>query len=96
MIEIIIGIIVVILVSSLRIINEYERGVKFTLGRYSNTMQPGLRIVIPIIQTYKKVDIRTKLDKYNRKRSFPTIVINDGHKVIIGFFEDELKEALKI
>jgi regulator of protease activity HflC (stomatin/prohibitin superfamily) len=56
----IIGAIVVILVISLRVVNEYERGVKFTLGKYAGTMQPGLRIVIPIIQSWQKVDIRTK------------------------------------
>jgi regulator of protease activity HflC (stomatin/prohibitin superfamily) len=55
-----IGVIVVILVASLRIVNEYERGVKFTLGKYTATMQPGLRLVIPIIQSWQKVDIRTK------------------------------------
>jgi regulator of protease activity HflC (stomatin/prohibitin superfamily) len=56
----IIGAIVVIVVISLRVVNEYERGVKFTLGKYTGTMQPGLRIVIPILQTWQKVDIRTK------------------------------------
>lgn len=48
------------LLGSIRIINEYERGVLFTLGRYSKTMQPGLQIVIPIVQRMVKVDIRTK------------------------------------
>ncbi len=50
--------ILVVLIMSLKIINQYERGVKFTLGKYSGVMSPGLRIVIPIIQTYRKVDIR--------------------------------------
>lgn len=60
MYQIILVIIAVIILASLRIINEYERGVKFTLGKYTSTMQPGLRLVVPVIQTYKKVDIRTK------------------------------------
>ena len=51
-------IIFVTLVTSLKIINQYERGVKFTLGRYSSLMKPGLRIVIPFIQTYRRIDIR--------------------------------------
>ncbi|HLC77650.1 MAG TPA: SPFH domain-containing protein [Candidatus Nanoarchaeia archaeon] len=51
-------IIFVTLVTSLKIINQYERGVKFTLGRYSSLMTPGLRIVIPFIQTYRRIDIR--------------------------------------
>ena len=41
-------------------INQYERGVKFQFGKYKKIMEPGWRIVIPIIQSYRKVDIRTK------------------------------------
>jgi regulator of protease activity HflC (stomatin/prohibitin superfamily) len=47
-----------ILVLSLKVINQYERGVKFTLGKYSGIMEPGLNFVIPAIQTYNRVDIR--------------------------------------
>ncbi len=59
---VILGIIVVINLASLKQINEYERGVKFTAGRFSKIMQPGWRVVLPIFQSYKKVDIRTKVD----------------------------------
>lgn len=52
--------IVAILLISIRQINQYERGVKFTLGRFSSVMTPGWRVVLPIIQHYQKVDIRTK------------------------------------
>jgi len=45
--------------ASIKIINEYERGILFTLGRYSGIMMPGLRIVIPVFQAWKRVDIRT-------------------------------------
>ncbi|MDD2274249.1 MAG: slipin family protein [Candidatus Pacebacteria bacterium] len=61
--EIIIPIIItiaVILLASIKQINQYENGVKFTLGKFSGTMSPGWRIVLPIIQFYKKVDMRTK------------------------------------
>lgn len=53
-------IILFILIISLRIINQYERGVKFTLGKYTGIMSPGLRIVIPLLQTYRRVDIRQR------------------------------------
>lgn len=46
--------------ATIRIIYEYERGVLFTLGRFSKVMEPGLRIVIPIIQSMRKVDNRIK------------------------------------
>lgn len=44
----------------LRQINEYQRGVMFTFGKYSGTKGPGWRVVIPIFQMMKKVDMRVK------------------------------------
>ena len=46
--------------SSIKQIDEYERGVKFTTGKFSKMMDPGWRLVLPIFQSFKKVDIRTK------------------------------------
>ena len=50
----------VIILGSLKIVKEYERGVKFTLGKYAGIMTPGLRLVIPVIQSWQRVDIRIK------------------------------------
>jgi len=58
---IIIIIVILIFLSSLKQINEYERGIKFTLGKYSKIMNPGINFVMPIFQSYKKIDIRTKV-----------------------------------
>ncbi len=52
--------IVFILLISLRQINQYQRGVKFTFGRFTGILSPGWRIILPIIQIMKKVDIRVK------------------------------------
>jgi regulator of protease activity HflC (stomatin/prohibitin superfamily) len=49
-----------ILLISIKQINEYQRGVKFQLGKYVGTLEPGWRIVIPIFQSLRKVDIRVK------------------------------------
>jgi regulator of protease activity HflC (stomatin/prohibitin superfamily) len=57
---VIIVVVIFILLASLRQINQYERGVKFTTGKYTGIMNPGWRIVIPIFQSYKKVDMRVK------------------------------------
>ena len=51
---------ILLIPATVRIIYEYERGVLFTLGKFSKVMQPGLRIVIPIIQSMRKVDTRIK------------------------------------
>ena len=53
-------VIAVIILLSIKQINEYERGIKFTLGKFSKIMNPGWRLVFPIFQSYRKVDIRTK------------------------------------
>jgi len=53
-------IVIFLVVSSIRQVNQYERGVKFTFGKFTSIMQPGWRIVWPVIQNFKKVDIRIK------------------------------------
>jgi regulator of protease activity HflC (stomatin/prohibitin superfamily) len=50
----------VIFLSSIKQINQYERGVKFQFGKFIEIMEPGWRVVWPIIQSYNKIDIRTK------------------------------------
>ena len=57
----IIIVVIVIIFSSIRQISEYERGIKFTCGKFSKIMEPGWRLVLPIFQSYKKIDIRTKV-----------------------------------
>ena len=57
---IIVFIVVIILLRSIVQIDEYERGVKFSRGKFSKIMDPGWNIVLPIFESYKKIDIRTK------------------------------------
>ncbi len=57
---IILVIVLVLILSCIRQINQYERGVKLTLGKFSGMMEPGWRLVIPVFQSYQKVDIRVK------------------------------------
>lgn len=45
---------------TIRQINQYERGVLFSLGKYKGTLEPGIHIIIPLVQGIRKVDIRTK------------------------------------
>jgi len=57
---IILGIILFIILISIKQITQYQKGVKFMLGKYIGLMNPGWRLVFPIIQFYKKVDLRVK------------------------------------
>ena len=49
-----------LLLISLRQINQYERGVRFTMGRFASIANPGWRLVVPVFQTMTKVDLRLK------------------------------------
>lgn len=53
-------IVVCVLLSSIRQIDEYERGILFQFGKFKKLLKPGWNIVLPVIQSYQKVDIRTK------------------------------------
>ena len=49
----------IFILSGLKVINQYQRGVVLTLGKFTGLRQPGLRVVIPIFQTLIRVDIRS-------------------------------------
>ena len=58
---ILIGIVIVwILLISIKQIDEYQRGILFSFGKFSRILKPGWHIVLPIINRVVKVDIRTK------------------------------------
>ncbi len=57
--SVVIVLLVALLVYSIKILREYERGVVFTLGRFDKVKGPGLIIVIPIVQQIVRVDLRT-------------------------------------
>ena len=48
-----------VILPGIKVINQYERGVVLTLGRYSGVKNPGLRLLIPYIQSMRKVDVRS-------------------------------------
>lgn len=53
-------IVLIIILTSIRQISEYERGILFRFGKYKRILNPGWNIVLPIIESFQKVDIRTK------------------------------------
>lgn len=50
-----------ILLSAIKQVAQYEKGVKFSFGKYSGIMDPGWRIVLPIFQGWRKIDMRLKV-----------------------------------
>lgn len=55
-----VGIILFIILASIKQVNQYQKGVKFTFGKFTGLMDPGWRLVVPIFQSYVKVDLRVK------------------------------------
>ncbi|MFA6268540.1 MAG: SPFH domain-containing protein [archaeon] len=51
-------IVLFIMIAGIRIVNQWENGVRFRLGKFKDTLEPGLRVIIPIIDTVRKLDMR--------------------------------------
>lgn len=72
--------IIFLIFSGLRMLYQYERGVVFTLGKFSNIREPGLTFIFPIIQSMRKVDMRIKTADIPRQevitRDNITILVN--------------------
>ncbi len=60
-------IVVFLLFAGLRMLYQYERGIVFTLGKFSNIRKPGLTYVLPIVQSMRKVDMRIKTAEIPRQ-----------------------------
>jgi regulator of protease activity HflC (stomatin/prohibitin superfamily) len=78
-------IIIILLLSGIKIINQYERGVVLTLGRYSGVLNPGLRLVIPIIQRVIKVDLRIRTADIPRQEVITKDNVPVGVNAVVYF-----------
>jgi len=50
---------IVFILSGLKVVNQYQRGIVLTLGRFTGVRQPGLRVIVPIFQQMSRVDVRS-------------------------------------
>ena len=50
---------VIYMISGIKVVNQYERGIILTLGKYTGTKEPGLRVVWPGLQKMARVDVRS-------------------------------------
>ena len=88
---------VVTLVIFLRQINQYERGVMFTMGRFSGIKEPGWRIVVPVFQSMRKVDIRTKAVDVPQQQAITKDNISVGVNAVIYYkITDAAKAVLNV
>ncbi len=90
----ILGFLALVILLSIKQINQYQLGLKFTLGRYTGIMQPGWRLVIPIFQGYQKVDMRVKaVDVPDQKaitRDNVSVIVN----AVIYYRVDSAEKAI--
>jgi regulator of protease activity HflC (stomatin/prohibitin superfamily) len=82
---ILIPIIAIVLLAGIKIINQYERGVVLTLGRYTGVLNPGLRIVIPFIQKVIKVDLRIRTADIPRQEVITKDNVPVGVNAVVYF-----------
>lgn len=52
-------VVIIFVLSGIKVVNQYERGIVLTLGKFSGIKEPGLRIVVPIFQRMIRVDVRS-------------------------------------
>ena len=91
---IILGIIVFIFLISIRQVSQYQRGVKFTLGKYSGTINPGWRLVFPIFQSYRKVDLRVKAVDVQKQEAITKDNISVGVNAVIYYKVVQAEKAI--
>lgn len=78
----------------LRIINEYERGVVLTLGKYSKTLSPGLRWIFPGIQQMIKVDMRITTIDVPRQEAITKDNVPVGINAVVYFKVERAEDAV--
>ncbi|OYT33554.1 MAG: hypothetical protein B6U87_03250 [Candidatus Aenigmarchaeota archaeon ex4484_52] len=90
-------ILIIILATGIRVIKQYEKGVKFTFGKYTSEMQAGLRYIIPLIQTMDRVDIRVKTVDVARQETMTKDNISVKVNAVIYFrIKDAPKSVIEI
>ena len=62
-------IVVFIIAFGVRIIQQYETGVVFQLGKYSRTLQPGLNLIIPLVETARVIDMRVLTNEIPKQQA---------------------------
>jgi len=91
---IILAIVIVIILASIKQINQYEKGIKFMLGKYIGLMNPGWRLVFPIIQSYQKADLRVKAVDVPNQEAITKDNISVGVNAVIYYKVSEAEKAI--
>jgi len=85
---------VVILITVIRQVNQYEKGVFFTIGKFTGIKEPGWRLVIPVIHSLKKVDTRVKAVDVPEQRAITKDNISVGVNAVIYYRVSDVSKAI--
>ena len=80
--------------SAFKVVNEYERGVKFTFGKFESVMEPGIRLVIPFVQTWERVDMRVKAVDVPQQESITRDNVTVSINAVIYYKVQNAKKAI--
>lgn len=86
--------VLIILLVSIRQVNEYERGVKFTFGKFTKMVNPGWRLVFPIIQSMRKVDLRLRTVEVPTQECLTKDNISVGVTAVLFFKVTDASKAV--
>jgi regulator of protease activity HflC (stomatin/prohibitin superfamily) len=83
-----------VLLAVLRQVNQYQRGVMFTMGRFSGIKGPGWRVVIPIFQSMTRIDIRVKAVDVPDQKAITKDNISVGVNAVIYYKVSDASRAV--
>ncbi|MFA5793056.1 MAG: slipin family protein [Candidatus Gracilibacteria bacterium] len=84
----------VVLLVSIRQVNQYERGVKFTFGKFTKMVNPGWRIVLPVFQSMSKVDLRLRTVEVPTQECLTKDNISVGVTAVLFFKVNDASKAV--
>ncbi len=85
---------IVVLVAFVRQINQYQRGVMFTMGKFTGIKEPGWRIVVPVFQSMSKVDMRVKAVDVPQQHAITKDNISIGVNAVIYYKVADASKAI--
>lgn len=85
---------IIFIIIGLKIVNQYERGVVLTLGKYTGTLGPGLRWVFPVIQKLIKVDMRITAIDVPRQEAITKDNVPVGVNAVVFFKVEKAEDAV--
>lgn len=86
--------VLLIILSGIKIIDQYERGVVLTLGVYSYTLSPGLKVIIPIVQRMIKVDLRITTSDIPQQEVITKDNVPVGINAVVYFQVEKPEDAV--